>query len=142
MAHIIMGGEGVSTDFDRHPQASQSTCESILNARGAYTRTHSSAVVACLFRGESWNTSTNYNRVPEDTKYSRDLVLAKSDAFQRLKASANSGYWQGRLLRVYPSTVTWNWAKRNYSTAISRTLFSTALLESSIKYLIIHEYWD
>lgn len=99
-------------------------------------------VVACLFRGQSWNTSTNYNRAPEDTKYSRNLVLSKRNAFQRLKASADSSYWRGRLLRVYLSTVEWNWAKKNYSTIVSRIMLSMVLLASSMKHLFVRKYWE
>jgi glycosyltransferase involved in cell wall biosynthesis len=98
-------------------------------------------VVACLFRGQSWNTSTNYDRAPEDAKYSRDLLLSKPNAFQRLKASADSDYWHGRLLRVYLSTVAWNWVKKIYFTTMSRILFSLALLGLSAKYLFMHKFW-
>jgi glycosyltransferase involved in cell wall biosynthesis len=99
-------------------------------------------VVACLFRGLNWSTSTNYSRAPEDTKYSRNLVLSKRNAFQRLIASTDSSYWRGRVLRVYLSTVAWNWAKKNYSTMVSRFLHSIALLALSVKHLFVHEYWE
>ena len=36
-------------------------------------------VVGSLYRGQTWNTSTNYLRAPEDTKYSRDLVLSDAE---------------------------------------------------------------
>jgi glycosyltransferase involved in cell wall biosynthesis len=97
--------------------------------------------VACLFRGQTWNTSTNYQRAPEDTKYSRDLILSKPGAFQRLWKSAKSGYWRGRILRVYLSTVTWNLKKKRFFTALSRFLYSTAFLGLSITQLFSHEYW-
>jgi glycosyltransferase involved in cell wall biosynthesis len=98
-------------------------------------------VVACLFRGQTWNTSTNYLRAPEDTKYSRDLILSKPSVFQRLWKSAKSGYWHGRILRVYLSTVTWNLKKKRFFTALSRFLYSFAFFALSIKYLFSREYW-
>lgn len=98
-------------------------------------------VVACLYRGQSWNTSTNYLRAPEDTKYSRDLVLSQPNIFQRLRASVDSSYWSGRVLRVYLSTVAWNLRKKRFFTALSRLLYSLAFLVLSIHRLFGREYW-
>lgn len=97
--------------------------------------------VACLFRGQSWNTSTNYLRAPEDTKYSRDLILSKPNAFQRLLASANSSYWYGRVLRVYLSTIAWNVKHRRLFTALGRLFYSLAFSVLSIKHFLSREYW-
>ncbi len=97
--------------------------------------------VACLFRGQSWNTSTNYQRAPEDTKTSRDLILSKPNAFQRLLASADSGYWYGRTLRVYMSTIAWNVKHRRIFTALSRLIYSLALCMLSLKHFFSREYW-
>lgn len=97
-------------------------------------------VVACLFRGQTWNTSTNYLRAPDDTKYSRDLILSKPGVFQRLSASAHSSYARGRVLRVYFSTVTWNLKKKRFFTILSRLLYSLAFLALSIKYLFSREF--
>jgi glycosyltransferase involved in cell wall biosynthesis len=98
-------------------------------------------VVACLFRGQTWNTSTNYRRAPEDTKYSRDLILSRPGVFQRLSASAHSGYAWARILRIYLSTVAWNLKKKRFFTALSRLLYSFAVFARSIKYLFSREYW-
>jgi glycosyltransferase involved in cell wall biosynthesis len=98
--------------------------------------------VACLFRGQSWNTSTNYLRAPEDTKYSRDLILSKPGTFQRLKASADSSYWSGRILRVYLSTISWNLKRKRFFTALSRMLYSLAALVMSLRHAFTAEYWQ
>jgi len=80
-------------------------------------------------------------RAPEDTKYSRDLILSKPGAFQRFRSSANSSYWSGRILRVYLSTLVWNLKKKRFFTALSRWLHSSAFLGLSITHLFSHEYW-
>jgi glycosyltransferase involved in cell wall biosynthesis len=98
-------------------------------------------VVACLYRGQTWSTSTNYQRAPEDTKYSRDLILSEPKTFQRLRSSVDSSYWSGRVLRVYLSTLVWNLRKKRFFTALSRLVYSSAFLALSIKYLFSHEYW-
>lgn len=110
-----------------------------LAACGEFAST--SDVVACLYRGQTWKTSTNYQRAPEDTKYSRDLILSKPNTFQRLRASVGSSYWAGRVLRVYFSTLTWNLRQKRFFTASSRLLHSCAFLALSIRYFFSHEYW-
>jgi glycosyltransferase involved in cell wall biosynthesis len=98
-------------------------------------------VVACLFRGQMWNTSTNYRRAPEDTKYSRDLILSRPGIFQRLRSSADSSYWSGRVLRVYLSTLAWDLKKKRFFTFLSRLLYSFVFAALSIKYIFSREYW-
>lgn len=98
-------------------------------------------VVACLFRGQTWNTSTNYLRAPEDVKYSRDLILSKPGAFQRFWKSTKTSYWRGRMLRVYLSTVSWNLKKKRLFTALSRALHSLAAFILSAGDFLSREYW-
>jgi glycosyltransferase involved in cell wall biosynthesis len=93
-------------------------------------------VVACLFRGQDWSTSTNYLRAPQDTKYSRDLILAEPGAFSRLLKSSSNSYWSGRVCRVYSSTLGWNLRRRKFATAISRFWFClAAFIRSGIRVL-------
>jgi len=98
-------------------------------------------LIACLFRGRTWNTSTNYGRAPEDTKYSRDLTISKPKTFRRLRSSVDSSYWSGRVLRVCLSTFVWNMKKKRFFTALSRLFYSAAFLAFSIQYLFFREYW-
>jgi hypothetical protein len=98
-------------------------------------------VVACLFRGQTWNTSTNYLRAPEDVKYSRDLILSKPKVFQLLWKSADSNYWHGRILRIYLSTIAWNLKKRRLFTALSRILYSLTVFALSIGHVFSRDYW-
>ncbi len=98
--------------------------------------------VACLFRGQTWNTSTNYLRAPQDTRYSRDLILSQPNVFERLISSANSSYWFGRILRVYISTISWNLKNRRFFRALSRLFYSLAFLTRSLPYVFSSEYWQ
>lgn len=50
VAHITMGGEGSTTDYDRHPQASRWARENILDLSNVFQRMRSSAVNA-FWRG-------------------------------------------------------------------------------------------
>lgn len=98
--------------------------------------------VACLFRGQTWNTSTNYSRATQDTQYSRDLILSQPNVFERLISSANSSYWFGRILRVYISTVSWNLKKRRFFSALSRLFYSLAFFIRSLPHMFLSEYWQ
>jgi glycosyltransferase involved in cell wall biosynthesis len=97
--------------------------------------------VGCLYRGQTWSTSTNYLRAPEDTKYSRDLILAKPNALRRLIASADSSYWHGRILKVFFSTVAFNLKKKRYFNALSRFFYSLAAAGLSFPNLLSPGYW-
>jgi glycosyltransferase involved in cell wall biosynthesis len=98
-------------------------------------------IVACLFRGAAWNTSTNYLRAPDDTKRSRDAVLAEPGSFKRLIHSARSAYWYGRVCRVYLSTIKWNLQNKIFFRAASRALyFVTAFFLTGFRTLS-KEYW-
>lgn len=98
-------------------------------------------VVACLFRGQSWNTSTNYRRAPEDVKYSRDLILSRQGTFRRLRASADSNFWHGRILRIYLSTIQWNLKQKRWFKALSRLSYSLFAALLSVHRIGSRDYW-
>lgn len=98
--------------------------------------------VACLLRGDTWDTSTNYLRAPEDTKRSRDAILDEAGIFTHLIRTADSGYWYGRMLRVYLSTITWNIRRKQYLRALSRCLYSLAGLALSGRHIGTKTYWE
>jgi glycosyltransferase involved in cell wall biosynthesis len=104
------------------------------------------ATVACLFRGPTWQTSTDYEHAADNTRRSRDEVLGEPGAFARLVESANAAsdpaYWFGRLLRVYWSTVHLNVLQRRLFAATSRALFGAASLAAAGRRVASTRYWD
>ena len=100
------------------------------------------APIACLSRGDQWQTSTDYGRAPADTLWSRNNVLAESGAFSRLMESADTAYWYGRITRVYLSTVKWNWHHKQLTTAVSRILFATAAIFCASHRLLSIDFWQ
>jgi glycosyltransferase involved in cell wall biosynthesis len=84
------------------------------------------ATVACLLRGQTWRTSTNYARAPEDTYHSREEVLSQPGAFRQMIASADSSYWHGRIFRIYMSAMLFNLRRKRLFTAMSRAIFGLA----------------
>ena len=98
-------------------------------------------VVACLYRGKTWSTSTNYLRASADTKYSRNMILSQKGILKRIRISSDSGYWYGRMLRVYLSTIALNLKQKRIFTVLSRVLYCVAILGFSIPYLISTDFW-
>ena len=98
--------------------------------------------IACLTRGDSWHTSTDYGRAPTDVLWSRDTVLAEPEAFSRLMASADSAYWYGRIVRIYFSTAKWNWQQKQLMTALSRTLLAAAAVGHASHHLLSGQFWQ
>jgi hypothetical protein len=102
---------------------------------------NSSETFACLYRGRSWDTSTDYSRATEDTRRSRDEVLRRSGSFYQLLNSADSSYWYGRIFRLYLSTVRWNLEQRRIPEALGRIFASVGVLVFSHWHLLRHEFW-
>jgi glycosyltransferase involved in cell wall biosynthesis len=108
--------------------------------RGAFANT--AAPVACLLRGETWHTSTNYLRAPGDIRTSRDSLLAEPGAFARMRTSADSDYWYGRILRVYLSVVLSNLRYGSPLTALSRGLSAMAWFVLAGKHIRSAGFWQ
>ena len=104
------------------------------------------ATVACLLRGPSWDTSTDYLRAPEDTRRSRDAVLSEPGAFTRMLLSAghssNPSYWYGRILRVYLSTVAFNLRRKRLFTATGRGIFGLASFAMAGRHIFSKSFWQ
>jgi glycosyltransferase involved in cell wall biosynthesis len=112
--------------------------------RGEFASTRDA--VACLFRGMSWDTSTDYLRAPEDTLQSRDDVLSQADSFSRMLVSARSSsypsYWYGRIFRVYLSTARLNWRRRKLFAATSRALLGMAGFVLAGQNVLLRSFWN
>ena len=98
--------------------------------------------VACLLRGQTWDTSTDYRRAPADTLRSRDNVLSKAGTFTRMIASADSSYWYGRIVRVYLSTIRYNVRQRRLFAAASRALFGLMSFFCAGQHIFAKSFWQ
>ena len=65
--------------------------------------------------------TTDYNRHPQASRWARESLLDRPDVHHRMQASADNPFWQGRILRVYLTSVVWNIQHLRLSTAASRT---------------------
>ena len=84
----------------------------------AYTTT----VVACIGMGEE-NSSTPHLLHADYSRWAREKILNHTNVFARMRTSANSSYWYGRIVRVYLTSVIWNLQHKRVFTAMSRVIF-------------------
>lgn len=97
---------------------------------------------ACLFRGETWETSTNYDRAATDTLRSRDEVISEPGAFKKMIDSAQSAYWYGRIFRVYASVTLWHLRQGNILTALDRVFWGFLGVLSAGHRIFNRSYWQ
>lgn len=77
-------------------------------------------IVAQIRIGEQGST-TNWNKIHEGDRWSREKALRMQHANRHLRASASSAYWYGRVCRAYVASAGWNLKRGNLFTAVSRT---------------------
>lgn len=85
-----------------------------------YDLTGTSAPVAGILRGV-WSSTTNYGQqLGEQTWRSRERLLAMPGAWERLRASARTDYWRGRLARLYAGSALGNLRRGAWGKAVGQ----------------------
>lgn len=97
-------------------------------------------LVAHIVRGESGST-TDYDYHPQMSRWAREAILDSPGVFSRMRASANSSYWHGRVLRAYLTSVVWNLQHRRLFPAASRAAFGLATLALCGRHLLSADFW-
>jgi glycosyltransferase involved in cell wall biosynthesis len=100
----------------------------------AYTPT----IVAKIRIGEQ-GSSTNWATLAESDRWGREKALTAKNARGRLRTSADSAYWRGRVCRAYFASTFWNLRRKNLFTAASRT---TAGLATAGWCALSPEFWQ
>ncbi len=99
------------------------------------------APIVAILRGLNWSTSTDYSQAVEENRLIRDAALDLPGAFGRLRASAHSPYWKGRLVHAYGSSCLLNWRYRRPFKFLSRSLFAGAAVLTSGTALANGTFW-
>ena len=106
---------------------------------GDFTETLTS--VACLTRGAGWRTTTDYARGVEYYRLGREINLNEPGVFSRMRASAHSGFWGGRIVRIYLASMAWNLRRRRVLTAANRALYGAASFGLAGFRLLSADFW-
>jgi len=99
---------------------------------------HLSAVVAQVRMGEV-GSSTNWKAIAPGDQWGREKALGATGALDRLKASARTGYWRGRVSRAYFASMIWNLRHGYPLIAISRFMMGMAITGFHI---VSHSFWE
>jgi glycosyltransferase involved in cell wall biosynthesis len=102
-------------------------------------------LVAVIQVGSEGST-TNYAQLRQQSRKSREKMLASPGASGRLLASARNrslyaDYWHGRVLWSYLTSVYWNLRHRRLFTALSRFLHSLFMFVASGRHILSPHFW-
>lgn len=100
-----------------------------------------SELVARIGMGRE-NSSTDISRANEFSRQARERILNEPGVFPRMRLSARSSEWKGRITRIYLTSVLWNIRQRKGFTAASRMIWSAASLVLAGKSLFSPQYWQ
>lgn len=98
------------------------------------------AVVACIGMGAE-GSSTDHDRASRYARRAREPILDEPGAFRRLRTSADSGVWWGRVARVYLTSAIWNLQHRKGFTAASRAAIGLAACALASRHLLTSDFW-
>ncbi|MCK4726134.1 MAG: glycosyltransferase [Anaerolineales bacterium] len=100
-----------------------------------------SAVVACHAIGVEGSSQPRHLDAVY-SRWAREKILAEPYVFSRMRNSANSSYWYGRIVRVYATSMVWNlWHKRGF-TAASRALFGLWAFVEAGRHIFSPPFWQ
>jgi glycosyltransferase involved in cell wall biosynthesis len=85
------------------------------------TLAYAPVVVAQVRIGEA-GSSTNWNVISEGDRWGREKALQAYNSLKRLRESATSGYWRGRVVRAFFASTVWNLKQGNIFIAMSRIM--------------------
>lgn len=77
----------------------------------------------------------------EQTRREREKILNEPGAFTRLRKSAFSAYWRGRIVRAYLASVIWNLQHKRVLTAASRAIFGLLSVLLAGPHLLKPNFW-
>jgi glycosyltransferase involved in cell wall biosynthesis len=97
-------------------------------------------LVSCIGMGAEKST-TQYDLAPQYSRLAREIILNQSGVWSRLQGSARSSEWQGRIPRVYLTSMLWNLREKRFFTALSRFVFGCAAFIIAGKHLFSPVFW-
>lgn len=97
-------------------------------------------VVACVGMGLEGST-TRFDLAPAQSRRAREQILAQTGVLARLRASATNSSWQGRIARIYLTSMLWNFNHHRPLTALKQGLWAGLSLLLAGPHLFSPSYW-
>ena len=83
-------------------------------------------LVHCIRVGQEGST-THWSRLAENDRWGREKALGIQNALSRLRLSADTSLWRGRVSRAYFASAVWNLERKNALIAFSRAISGVAV---------------
>jgi glycosyltransferase involved in cell wall biosynthesis len=77
------------------------------------------ALISCIGMGAESSSST-YSSAPDNSRLGREVALDDPGALRRLADSADSAEWRGRIVRIFLTSMLWNFQNRRPFSALNR----------------------
>jgi glycosyltransferase involved in cell wall biosynthesis len=87
-----------------------------------YEMANTSNIVACIEMGIKGST-TDYKHASIYSRWAREKILNEPGVFARMRGSAYTATWRGRMMRIYFTSALWNLQHHRGFIATSRILF-------------------
>jgi glycosyltransferase involved in cell wall biosynthesis len=97
-------------------------------------------LVANIVMGVKGST-TDYANHHKASQWSREQVLELHGVFSKMRRSATTPYWKGRLTRVFLTSLVWNLKRGRYTSSASRGAAGLACILISGKSIFSVDYW-
>jgi glycosyltransferase involved in cell wall biosynthesis len=101
------------------------------------TLAYAPVVVAQVRIGEV-GSSTNWKVISEGDRWGREKALQAPNSLKRLRESATSSYWRGRVSRAFFASMIWNLKQRKIFLALSRLIDGLTMTSLNI---FSPDYW-
>jgi hypothetical protein len=75
------------------------------------------------------------------SRWAREKILDDDGAFLRMKNEARSGFWSGRMLRIYITSALWNMRRKRGFTALTRLFYGLRVILFSNFMMLTREFW-
>jgi glycosyltransferase involved in cell wall biosynthesis len=98
-------------------------------------------IVVNLVRGDQGSV-TDYGTAPLLSRIYREVVLDQPGAFTRLRESTHTGYWAGKLVRTYLTSMLWNLAKKRPGKSLDRLAQSALAGLLAAPHLLNRQFWQ
>jgi glycosyltransferase involved in cell wall biosynthesis len=102
--------------------------------------------VACISMGQNGST-THWELHANQRQYARENVLDSPGVLSRLLESAqktgcHQSYWHGKIVRIYLTSVLWNFQHRRLTTALRRIFYFLTIFALAVRNAFVKEYWQ
>lgn len=98
------------------------------------------SLISAVGMGTEGSTTDYFNHASV-SRWAREQILNQSDVFSRLRSSANTPYWRGRVNRLFLTSVIWNLKHKRLFQGVSRLAFVLLIFLLFGTDLLSPRYW-